>query len=704
MYENRRNRKAKRKNLLKRSLIIGTGAIAAAGGVAGAVALVRHLGAPQIPQAHETLYAYADYLQKGDYEAIYDLLDESSQTEITKEELINRYRNIYDGVDAEGIELSLDEPVPAEPLRLKETKRPVSIEYHISMHTIAGDLSFPSCNILSYSEEENTWKMIWDLEEIFPGLKAGYKVRVKSETAKRGQIYDSQFNLMAGAGEAWTAGIVPGKLEEPRQEAIENAAAAMNVSVEKVEKALSASWVKEDLFVPIRMFAKENEELTEQVLAVPGIMLSTTAVRSYPYKEAAGHLTGYVQNITAEELDLKKGEQYNAQSIIGKTGLEAGMESVIRSRDGYQILIVDGEGKEVEKILEQKPRDGEDVRLSINATLQNYIYEKMEGDRGAAVALNPVTGEVLAYVSTPSYDANDFVYGFTAGEWEEIQNDKNQPLFNRVKSTFCPGSVMKPVTAAFALEAGTLGIKDTITYTGNRWTLDESWGNYYVSTLHGEYEPKNLKNALIHSDNIFFAQAAVELGAERMAQGFERMGFDQTPEFNLALTASSYGGKEVLSDSMSLADSGYGHAKLMVNPLHLACMYSAFYNEGNMIAPTLLYGQEPVWWKENVMSPQTAETLLSDLKEVVNHPEGTGKAAKLADRILAGKTGTAELKLSKDDTAGTEIGWFVGMNGEKSENPIIIVMVIEDVKDRGSSAYVAKKVGECIDYYYKFRE
>ncbi len=703
MYENRRARKKRRKEKMRRVVWIAAALALVFTASACIFILIKNNTKPQIPGPEETLYQYAECLNEGNYAGIYPLLDADSRTRIAEEELVSRYENIYGGIEATEVVLEIDTEI-AEGKNDWDETHPAAINYHISMNTLAGELVFPSCTILTFDKEAGEWKMVWNLSEIFPGLQEGLRVRVKTIQAERGEIYDAQYNLLAGMGEVWSAGVVPGKLEEPREEAVRDVAEVMGVSVEKVEKELGASWVKDDLFVPIRNFSKDDTELKEQMIAVPGILLSTVEARIYPYGEAAGHLTGYVQSITAEELEARRGLHYNSLSVLGKTGAEAAMESVMRSRDGYRIVLVDEDGNEVEEVLSCAPQDGEDVRLTINAPLQEKIYEVMKGDKGAAVAINPETGEVLAYVSTPAYDPNDFVLGFTTAEWEALNGDSSQPFYNRAKSTYCPGSVMKPVIGALALESGALTADETIDYRGNAWQLNADWGDYAVTTLHSDYAPKNLNNALIYSDNVFFAQTAVRLGAEGVAEGLEGLGFTETPDFMLAMTASSYGGTDALQNSMTLADSGYGHGLMMVNPLHLACVYSAFYNEGSMIAPQLLYGQEPVWWKENAISSQTASFIWSCLADVVNAEGGTGRAAALPDKLIAGKTGTAELKQSKEDTTGTEIGWFVGMNGEKDENPIIIVMVIEDVKDRGGSAYVAAKVKECLAYYYQYRE
>lgn len=702
MYERRRARKEKRVRSVRITICVITALFLIGGLVSGGIFLIKKLTEPEMPRPEETLYAYAACLSQGDYEGIYLLLDGDSQSKITKEELVSRYQNIYDGIEATDILLEIDTDF-SEGAENWDADHPAVINYHISMNTLAGELAFPSCTILTFDKEADVWKMVWDLSEIFPGLQEGLKVRVKTIQAERGQIYDSQWNLLAGEGEVWSAGVVPGKLEEPREEAIAKVAEAMGVSTEKVEKALGASWVKDDLFVPIRNISKDDEELKERLLTIPGVMLSTTEARVYPYGEAAGHLTGYIQSITAEELAERKGLHYNSLSVLGKTGVEAAMESVLRSRDGYRIVLVDEDGNEVREVLSNESSDGQDIRLTINAPLQEKIYEVMDGDKGVAIALNPVTGEILAYVSTPAYNPNDFSLGFTTAGWEALNADDRQPLYNRAKSTYPPGSGIKPIVGALLLESGIWTTEDVVSYSGNAWQADESWGDYTVTTLHSDYSPKNLHNALVYSDNIYFAQAATALGAGSFAKGLDGLGFDEIPDFMLAMTASSYGGSEALERGTTLADSGYGQGLMMVNPLHLACMYSIFYNGGNMIAPQLQYGQEPVWWKEGAVSSETAGLIWSYLVDVVNSPEGTGRAAVLENKLIAGKTGTAEIKQSKDDTTGTEVGWFVGMNGEKDDNPIILVMVIEDVKGRGGSFYVAEKAGECLEYYYQYR-
>ena len=135
-----------------------------------------------------------------------------------------------------------------------------------------------------------------------------------------------------------------------------------------------------------------------------------------------------------------------------------------------------------------------------------------------------------------------------------------------------------------------------------------------------------------------------------------------------------------------------GQGKVLVNPIHLSSMYSALVNDGSMVRPYLTEGQETSYWKEHVFTPEASQIVLNDLYRVVESEEGTAHEAYRSGYRLAGKTGTAELKDSQDDTTGTELGWFVGLCTEDTDKPLLITMMIEDVKGRGGSHYVIPKV------------
>ena len=251
-------------------------------------------------------------------------------------------------------------------------------------------------------------------------------------------------------------------------------------------------------------------------MPIPGVMLTDQEIRTYPLGEAASHLIGYVQPVTAEDLEEHKGEGYDAASVIGKSGAELLYEKELKGKNGCEIRIVDQAGN-TRKVAASVPReDGQNIQLTIDSGLQQSLYEKFQEDPGCSVAVNPYTGEVLALVSTPSYDNNDFILGLSDTQWKDLNEDIKKPMYNRFRQIWCPGSVLKPVIAGIGMKTGSLDPEEDFGNEGLSWQKDSSWGDYHVTTLH-EYEPVTLKNALIYSDNIYFAKAALRIGAETLA-------------------------------------------------------------------------------------------------------------------------------------------------------------------------------------------
>ena len=233
-------------------------------------------------------------------------------------------------------------------------------------------------------------------------------------------------------------GIVPGKLKE-RVRSIKRIADILEIKTEDIEKELSAKWVREDSFVPLKTVKKigaldrmalepdaeilEEFERQRELLEIPGIMISDTKIRTYPYKEAAAHLVGYVQNVTAEDLEKHAGEGYTANSVIGRSGAEGLYERELKGQNGYRIYLADSDGNEKKEIACRAAEDGKDIKLTIDAELQKIFYEQYGKDKSCSAALDPYTGEVLALVSTPSFDSNDFVMGFSSQVWAALNDE-----------------------------------------------------------------------------------------------------------------------------------------------------------------------------------------------------------------------------------------------------------------------------------------
>ena len=423
--------------------------------------------------------------------------------------------------------------------------------------------------------------------------------------------------------------------------------------------------------------------------------------RVYPYGEIAAHLVGYIRGISAEELEEHKGEGYTESSLIGKTGLELAYEERLRGKNGSGIYIVNENEEIVETIAETDIADGEDIKITIDIDLQEEIYEEFDGDKGFSIAMNPKTGEVLAMVSFPTFDTNKFITGFTDEEWSSLSADEDTPMFARYESTWAPGSSFKPITGAIGLTTKSFTADENFGTSGLSWQKDSSWGDYKVTTLTTYSGPANLRNALVYSDNIYFAKAALKIGSNNFAEQLLKIGFDKDLDFSIPMYNSQFADNNEFDSEVQLADSGYGQGKVLVNPLHVASIYSAFVNDGSMIKPHIEYSEKTEYLYENVFSEDAVKEIVEDLIQVVENPNGTGYEARINGIYMAGKTGTAELKSSKDEE-GEELGWFNAfVVSDNSDEQFLTINMVENVENRGGSHYLLPKVKNIIQEYMK---
>ena len=700
MKRRARRKKKQRTTICLTVFVLGTMSIGAIVSIG-----ILHRKQNTLVSPEELLVEYMNHIPKQEYEEMYAMLNIEASRNISQDDFVKRNSAIYEGIEVDNMEI--------EVTAYDEERKAVT--YQTSFDTVVGNISFE--NEAIFLKGEDGYELVWDDSLIFPELGSTDKVKISTTQANRGDILDRNGRVLAGKGVASSVGIVPGKLED-RDEAIQQIAELLEIEPEVIEKKLSAKWVKEDSFVPIKTIPKVAEielmkiepdeevlkenERQKKLLEIPGVMISDTEVREYPLGEAAAHLVGYVQSVTAEDLENHAGEGYTANSVMGKSGMEGLFEKELKGQNGCDIYIVDSNGNKKAELASIFVQDGKDIQLTIDAELQRSLYEQFKEDKSCSVAMNPYTGEVLALVSTPSYDNNDFIMGLSNEQWTALNEDENKPMYNRFRQVWCPGSTFKPIIAAIGLESEAIDPMEDYGNEGLSWQKDSSWGSYCVTTLH-TYEPVILENALIYSDNIYFAKAALKIGTEEMESSLTELGFNEEIPFDIKMAKSQYSNTENIETEIQLADSGYGQGQVLVNPLHMACIYSAFCNEGNIIKPYLIYQAEATvtFWMPRAFSKETANQVLEGTKKVVNDSHGTGYAAHRDDVVLAGKTGTAEIKASKDDTSGTELGWFAIYSTEETvEHPILIISMVEDVKGRGGSGYVVKKDSAVLEDWF----
>ena len=616
------------------------------------------------------LKEYFEKLNNKEYDEMYDYV----KTNTSKEDFVTRIKNIYEGIEANNINATVVSNIEDE-----DNSSIINVTYNNSMDTIAGNMNF--MNTVKLQKSDDSYKILWDSSVIFPDLKDKYKVRVSTLDSTRGAIYDRNDIAIAKDGTAYYVGLVPGKMDDTTD--LAKLAELLGITEDTINNSLNAEYVKEDTFVPLRKISKDKQDLKNELLTIKGILIQDVNARVYPYKEATSILTGYVQD------------------GVGKTGLEYAYNDRLKGEDGAEIYIADENENKIKTLAKKDVKNGENIKTTIDVNIQQKLYNEFKDDEGASVAMNYNTGEVLALVSTPSYDANDIALGVTNEEWETLQNDEKKPMYNRYLSSYVPGSSLKPVIGAIGLKYNSFTADEDFGTSGTKWQNDNSWGDLYVTTLETYLEPANLQNALKYSDNIYFAKAALKIGRNNLQKGLDDFGFNDKISFVQDISKSSYGAMD--SDS-SIANSGYGQDQMMVNPIHMAMIYSSFANGENMVMPVIEKQEKnnlsgnivnssnsntsnaTKYYKENVISKEVANEIKKDLIKVVE--EGTGKAAKVDGKTIAGKTGTAEIKENQQDENGTEIGWFDAFD----EDGLVVVSMCENVKDRGGSHYLLPKV------------
>lgn len=625
---------------------------------------------------------YISLINEQKYEEMYGMITEESKAQISQEDFIKRNQNIYEGIEMSNMQIEI---TAVE----EEDSSTRKISYNSSMDTEAGNIDFIN-EVRLTKDKEKGYLINWSSSLIFPQLNNTDKVRIKTISSQRGNISDKHGNFLASTGAVSSVGIVPGKLGENRDAGIEKMAQLLGTTADAINKILSSSWVTDDTFVPIKKVSKDATDLKEQLLQISGVKITTAKSRVYPLGESAAHLIGYVQNITAEELEENKGKGYNSNSVIGKAGLEKLYEDRLKGTDGVEIYIEDYEGNRKTDIAKIDVQNGENIKLTIDANIQQNLYNQLKEDEGFFVVMHPQTGELLALVSTPSYNPIDFVLGMNTEKWNSIKNDERNPMLARYLQSYCPGSTFKPITGAIGLTTGSLSTEDTFTYSGLSWKKD-NWGEYDITTLTAYNGPKNLRNALTYSDNIYFAQATLQIGKDNFANGLKKIKFGEDIDFTLSLAKSQYANSGEISNEKLLADSGYGQGEVLVNPIHMASIYSAFANEGNMVKPYLevTENSKTEYWVEGAFSKESANIIKEDLIQVVE--QGTATDMKVSGRTIAGKTGTAELKASKDAEADV-LGWFNCFTTDTAGEQLLIVSMVENGRELGGSHYLISKI------------
>ncbi len=492
----------------------------------------------------------------------------------------------------------------------------------------------------------------------------------------------------------------------------------LNLSSDDIER------IKKDIahhrrFVPIKI--KDNlswEEVSTLMInsnTFPGLIIDEGLIRSYPFKQYTAHPLGYVGSVS--EADLQKSDAPLLQVPgfkIGKSGFEKTYDEELRGKEGILTYEVNAYGRIMREIEKKEGKKGKDLDLTIDIRLQKAAYDAFGKESGAAVVLDVHTGEILAFVSVPSFDPNLFVDGISIKNWNTLLYDEKTPMTDKaISGQYSPGSTFKIVVSLAALEAGVITTQ-TRSFCSGKMQLGNHLFHCWKHSGHGHL---NVIEAIKNSCDIFFYETALKLGIEKIAEMSHKLGLGEIYDIGLenqkaGVIPNKKWKQETLKQPWQQGETviaGIGQGYVLVTPLQLATMLARVVNGGYAVNPTFIKKEHPTKPKKINIKPENLAIVKQGMFEVVNGVGGTATRArlKLKGIQMGGKTGTTQVRrislkerakgIRRDEDLPWKYrnhAWFMAY--APHDNPKYAVAVIAEHGRSGSgvAAPIASKILE----------
>ncbi len=528
----------------------------------------------------------------------------------------------------------------------------------------------------------------------------------------RGQIFDRDGRVLVGNYPAYTVYVTPYEMKKvPDLTSRLSRILEMSPSdIQKYVRNRQNGW-----FRPVRLKRqinfKEMSLLEENRPELPGVGVWVEPRRIYPSPARASHVLGYIGEISLAELEYLGAKGYKKGDIIGKRGVEAEYDQLLRGKEGVEYVEVDARGRRVRKLTSPKPIPpvpGDNLVLTLDADLQALAEQRLEGHRGSAVLLDVKTGAVLTLASMPDYNLNDFSGVLTTKIWKKYFDNPQHPMYNRaVQSSYPPGSTFKPVIALAGLDSKIITEHFTATCRG---FLRYGRRNYYCWYKKG-HGTLDLIHGIENSCNVYFYNLGIKVGVDVWADYARRLHFGEKtgidlPHENQGLVPDrAYLDKKFGKDKWSkglMLNMAIGQGDLLVTPLQMAQLAMIIANDGKGFRPHLLWAVEHVqtgrkeWVQPDSfrvkIHPKYFDIVKEGMRLVVNGPTGTGHRARLPDVVVAGKTGTTQNPHGKDHA------WFIGF--APFDHPEVAVAVM--VENGGYGGSVAAPIAhDLLQLYFQ---
>ncbi|MDH7601043.1 MAG: penicillin-binding protein 2 [Armatimonadota bacterium] len=523
------------------------------------------------------------------------------------------------------------------------------------------------------------------------------RIKLIRTRAPRGTILDRKGRVLATSRPQFVVLAIPSKLKE-NPEATKSLCGILGITPADLDAIFARRGGHPG--APVRVMVDAPLEvvvcISELRMKLPGVSVELDQIRNYPLGPVVAHIVGHLGEINKEELEeaKKAGKDYKPGDYIGKDGLEAQYEDLLRGEDGGKQVEVNALGSVV-RVLGEKPSiPGKTLKLTIDLDLQIAAYRALGSQVGAAVAVDPRTGEVLAMVSKPAYDPNIFVKRVKASDWERIVRHKGRPLQNRcVYNVYPPGSTFKPVTAIAGLKYGMCSVGTTANCPGYLM-----FGRRFRCwRVHGRVD---FMKAIAQSCDVWFYLLGHRLGIDRLAKVAREFGLGSATGIDLPQEARRHGGVGTVPDTQwkrkrfnkpwwpgETLNCAIGQGFVQASPLQMALVSAAVATKGKVFKPFLV---------KEVLRPDgtVVERTQPEVRHVVDAPagafdlvakgmrlavtSGTGKVADIPDVPVAGKTGSAE------DPPRPAHGWFICF--APADNPRIAVAAIVEHGRHGATS------------------
>jgi penicillin-binding protein 2 len=518
---------------------------------------------------------------------------------------------------------------------------------------------------------------VFDHED-FAAQSQGNRVRIEAVPPIRGLVFDRRGRVLAENLPAYQLELISEQVDDI-DDTLQRLAALELIEADAIP-SLKELIDRGPRFKPVALKLRLTEEeianFAIQRPRFPGVDFQPRLVRHYPHGEAIAHAVGYVGALSTNDLQRLDGSNYAGTAHTGKTGVENSFEDDLHGDVGYQHIVSNALGRQISadslELADSLPSDetpgpGANVYLSIDLDLQLVAMKAMEGRRGAVVALDPWTGEVLALVSAPTFDPNLFAVGMSTAQFSELQNDDDRPLFNRaIRGAYPPGSTIKPMLALAALESGATNLTRKSMCRGY-FMLPNSTHRYrdWKPEGHGEVD---LHDALEQSCDVYFYEISVDIGIDRMHYYLDQFGLgrptgvDVSGEHNGLVPSREW----KRSAFRERADQRWFHGEtiitsigqgyMLATPLQLASAAGALATRGIRYEPHLVAATEDALTGERSLVTPTRvddvridnqlhwDTVLGGMHDVMQSARGTAYATGVnAPYQMAGKSGTAQV-------------------------------------------------------------